>query len=72
LFKLHDQFLKIRLLMSIEKKSIEKTALDPSSYEGEIGRLRRDIYRSDIEKLKLFTQMLRTNALFKKAKITHK
>jgi len=58
--------------MSIEKKSIGKTALDPSSNEGEIGRLRRDIYRSDMEKLKLFTQMLRANALFKKAKITHK
>ncbi len=72
MFKLHDQFLKIRLLMSIEKKSIEKIALDPSSNEGEIGRLRRDIYRPDMEKLKLFTQMLRTDALFKKAKITHK
>jgi hypothetical protein len=58
--------------MSIEKKSIEKTALDPSSNEGEISRLRRDIYRPDIEKLRLFTQMLRTNTLFKKAKITHK
>ena len=62
--------------MSIERKSIEKTSLDASSNassnEGEIGRLRRDIYRSDMEKLKLFTQMLRTNALFKKAKITHK
>jgi hypothetical protein len=58
--------------MSIEKKSIEKAALDPSSNEGEIDRLRRDIYRPDIEKLKLFTQMLRTNALFKKAKVTHK
>lgn len=58
--------------MSIEKKSIEKTALDSSSNEGEVVRLRRDIYRPDMEKLKLFTQMLRTNALFKKAKITHK
>lgn len=35
-------------------------------------RLRRDIYRPDIEKLHLFTQMLRVNALFKKAKVTHK
>lgn len=35
-------------------------------------RLRRDIYRPDIEKLHLFTQMLQANALFKKAKITHK
>lgn len=58
--------------MSIEKKSIEKTVLNLSPNEGEIGRLRRDIYRPDMEKLKLFTQMLRTNALFKKAKITHK
>ena len=54
--------------MSIEKKSVEKIALDPS----EADRLRRDIYRPDMEKLKLFTQMLRTNALFKKAKVTHK
>jgi hypothetical protein len=35
-------------------------------------RLRRDIYRPDMEKLRLFTQMLRTNALLKRAKITHK
>ena len=58
--------------MSVEKKSIEKVVLDPSSNEGEIDRLKRDIYRPDIEKLKLFTQMLRTNALFKKAKVSHK
>jgi hypothetical protein len=58
--------------MSIEKKSIEKAVLDPSSSQGEIDRLKRDIYRPDIEKLQLFTQMLRTNALLKKAKITHK
>jgi len=58
--------------MSIEKKSVEKIVLDPSSNEGEADRLRRDIYRPDMEKLKLFTQMLRTNALFKKAKVTHK
>ncbi|WP_158618137.1 hypothetical protein [Chitinophaga lutea] len=38
----------------------------------EAERLRRDIYRSDMEKLHLFTQMLRTNNLLKKAKITHK
>jgi hypothetical protein len=35
-------------------------------------RLRQNIYRSDIEKLRLFTKMLRTNALLKKAAITHK
>ena len=35
-------------------------------------RIKRDIYRPDIEKLKLFTRMLRQNLLFKKAKIVHK
>jgi hypothetical protein len=35
-------------------------------------RIRRDVYRSDLEKLKLFTRMLKQNALFKKAKVTHK
>lgn len=38
----------------------------------ETERLKRDIYRSDIEKLRLFTQMLKTNNLLKKARITHK
>jgi len=35
-------------------------------------RLRQDIFRPDMEKLHLFTQMLRMNALLKKGKITHK
>jgi hypothetical protein len=35
-------------------------------------RLRKDIYRTDLEKLHLFSQMLRINNLFKKARITHK
>jgi hypothetical protein len=35
-------------------------------------RLRKDIYRPDMEKLHLFTQMLRINNLFKKARVTHK
>ena len=38
----------------------------------EIERLKRDIYRPDMEKLQLFTKMLRTNALLKKAIIRHK
>lgn len=38
----------------------------------EIERLRKDVFRSDMEKLHLFTKMLRTNALLKNAKITHK
>jgi len=35
-------------------------------------RLRRDIYRPDLEKLHLFTQMLRINTLYKEAKVKHK
>ncbi|HEY4288160.1 MAG TPA: hypothetical protein VGN00_13735 [Puia sp.] len=58
--------------MSVEKKSVESQVLNPSSTESETERLRRDIYRPDREKLKLLTQMLHANALFKKAKITHK
>ncbi|MEO6851284.1 MAG: hypothetical protein ABI203_09805 [Mucilaginibacter sp.] len=38
----------------------------------EIERLKKDIYRPDMEKFRLFTQMLRTNALLKKAIIRHK
>jgi len=34
-------------------------------------RLIENVYRPDIEKLRLFTQMLRVNALFKKAKVIH-
>jgi len=38
----------------------------------ETERLRKDVFRSDMEKFHLFTKMLRTNALLKNAKITHK
>jgi hypothetical protein len=38
----------------------------------EIERLKKDIYRPDMEKFRLFTKMLRTNLLFKKAVIHHK
>ena len=58
--------------MSSEKNPQNVISPLSLSTEGEIERLKRDIYRPDIEKLKLFTQMLRTNALLKKAKITHK
>ena len=37
----------------------------------ETERLKRDIYRPDMEKLQLFTKMLRTNAILKKAVISH-
>lgn len=40
--------------------------------ETELERLKRDIYRSDMEKFLLFTQMLRRNTMLKKAKITHR
>ena len=35
-------------------------------------RLRRDVFRSDMDKLKLFTKMLRTNSMFNKAVVIHK
>lgn len=40
--------------------------------KSEEDRLRKAVYASDMEKLHLFTQMLRANALFKRAGITHK
>lgn len=40
--------------------------------ETDLDRLRRDVYRSDMEKFKLLMDMFRKNALLKKAKITHK
>ncbi|MDH7462035.1 hypothetical protein QEG73_12130 [Chitinophagaceae bacterium 26-R-25] len=47
----------------------EKKLLIPKTDEE---RLREDIYRSDMEKFRLFTRMLRRNEMFKRAKITHK
>lgn len=38
----------------------------------EAERLKNDVFRPDMEKLQLFTKMLRTNASLKRAKITHK
>jgi len=38
----------------------------------ETERLKRDIYRPDMEKFRLFTHMLRTNALLKRVVIRHK
>jgi hypothetical protein len=52
----------------------EKIRLEPENLTlvNETERLKRDIYRPDMEKLRLFTKMLRTNALLKKAVIHHK
>jgi hypothetical protein len=58
--------------MSGENNLVRKAMLNPAPTVGEIERLRQDIYRPDIEKLKLFAQMLRADALYKKAKVTHK
>ena len=52
------------------KESAEIVASSMTDAEKE--RIRRDIYRSDMEKLKLFTRMLKQNALFKNAKVIHK
>lgn len=40
--------------------------------KSEIDRLREAVYMSDMDKFRLFTNMLRTNALFRRAVITHK
>jgi hypothetical protein len=59
--------------MGRKKDKLENTRKDASwANLDEMERLKRDIYRSDMEKLSLFTHMLRRNALFKKAKISHK
>ena len=42
------------------------------STESEIERLRRDVYRSDKEKFQLLVQMFHANAMYNRAKVTHK
>lgn len=55
-----------------KKKSFENSKQIVIVNESEDERLLRDIYRPDKEKFQLFMQMLRNNAIYKKAKITHK
>jgi len=55
--------------MAREEKLKTEIEILPQLSESE--RLKRDIYRPDMEKLQLFTKMLRTNALLKKAVIRH-
>jgi hypothetical protein len=52
----------------------EKHKVNPGELSAlsELERLKRDVYRPDMEKLQLFTKMLRTNILLKKAVIRHK
>ena len=54
------------------KAEKSKHELEDLTQLTETERLKRDIYRPDMEKLRLFTKMLRTNALLKKAIIRHK
>ncbi|MDB5011487.1 MAG: hypothetical protein JWQ06_2276 [Mucilaginibacter sp.] len=35
-------------------------------------RLRKDVFRPDMEKFQLFTSMLRTNKMYNGVKVTHK
>ena len=58
--------------MSTDKNISEKPKQEYVMSDAEKERLLKDMNRSDVEKFKLFTQMLRRNALYKKAKITHK
>jgi len=53
---------------SLTEEPIRAIAINMSEED----RLRKDIYRSDMEKLQLFTKMLRRNALLKNVVITHK
>jgi len=57
-----------------DKKNIVEEPSQPyySAKDAETERLRKNVFRSDMEKLSLFTQMLRTNKLYKKATVTHK
>jgi len=41
-----------------------------SQEEAELYRLKRDMNRSDMDKFRLFTQMLRRNAMYKRASIS--
>gem|GEM_PF-1015626 len=50
----------------------EKELIETPMSEAEIERLKRDIYRPDMEKFRLFTEMLRRNAALKRAVIKHK
>lgn len=54
------------------KSDQKKTKEEIDISANEMERLRRNIYRSDKEKVLLFSQMIRTYNVLKKAKVTHK
>ncbi|MEO8174870.1 MAG: hypothetical protein ABI581_17360 [Sediminibacterium sp.] len=58
----------INPLNTVEEQSLQYGFVSKSEEE----KLREDIFRSDMEKLQLFSQMLRRNTLLKKAIIIHK
>jgi len=61
--------------MAVNKDKTKKTTIKKETdlqVSTELERLLRDMNRPDMEKLQLFTQMLRTNSLLKKAIINHK
>lgn len=51
---------------------LRQDAAEDSTSRVEEDRLRAAIHTSDMEKFRLFTQMLRANALYKRAVVTHK
>jgi hypothetical protein len=55
-----------------KKQSSEKSKQIVVLNESEEERLLRKINRPDMEKFLSFTKMLRTNKLYKSAKVTHK
>ncbi len=58
----------IEPLNTVEEPSLKYGFVSKSEDE----KLREDIFRSDLEKLQLFTTMLRRNSLLNKASIKHK
>jgi hypothetical protein len=55
-----------------ERHILRESAADYIAHISEDERLYKDVFRSDMDKLRLFTKMLRANALLKKARIIHK
>jgi hypothetical protein len=55
-----------------EKEPSGKSKQIVVSNESEEERLLRKINRPDMEKFLSFTKMLRTNSMYKQAKVTHK
>jgi hypothetical protein len=62
----------IKSTLMSEKNKVSADITASSMFDAEKERIKRDIFRSDVEKLSLFTRMLKQNELFKKAKVIHK